>query len=301
MTTSPTFTRHDVSFISDGDSCAAWLYLPDGVTSPPVVILGHGLGATREMRLDAFAERFAAAGIAALAFTYRHFGDSEGEPRQLLSIKRQLADWDAAIEHVKNRDDVDGTRLAVWGSSFGGGHAITVASRHPELAAAVSQCPFTDGLASAKALGPVGSMRLMPLVGRDLLAKARGKQPVRITLAGTPGSKALMTAPDALPGYLALMPEGQTFVNEVAARVVPTITAYRPGRAAKKVASPILFCVCDTDSVTPPEETLAYARTAPKGEIKTYAAGHFDIYLGDAFEAVVADQVEFLTRHLGAR
>ena len=301
MTTPQTFTRHDISFVSDGDACAAWLYLPDGVTSPPVVILGHGLGATRDMRLDAFAERFAAAGIAALAFTYRHFGDSEGEPRQLLSIKRQLADWDAAIEHVKNRDDVDGTRLAVWGSSFGGGHAITVASRHPELAAAVSQCPFTDGLASAKALGPVGSMRLMPLVGRDLLAKARGKEPVRITLAGAPGSQALMTAPDALPGYLALVPEGKPFVNEVAARVVPTITAYRPGRAAKKVASPILFCVCDTDSVTPPAETLAYARTAPKGEIKTYPAGHFDIYLGDAFEAVVADQVEFLTRHLKAR
>lgn len=300
MTTSKTFTRHDISFPSSGDACAAWLYLPDGVVSPPVVILGHGLGATREMRLDGFAERFAAAGIAAVAFTYRHFGDSGGQPRQLLSIKRQLADWDAAIEHVKSRDDVDGTRLAVWGSSFGGGHAITVASRHPELAAAVSQCPFTDGLASARALGPIGSMRLMPLVGRDLFAKARGKEPVRMTLAGTPGSRALMTAPDALPGYLALMPEGQTFVNEVAARVVPTITAYRPGRAAKKVTSPILFCVCDTDSVTPPAETLAYARTAPKGEIKTYPAGHFDIYLGAPFEAVVADQIEFLTRHLKA-
>ena len=301
MTASQTFTRHDISFASGEEHCAAWLYLPDGITSPPVVILGHGLGATREMRLDAFAERFAAAGIAAVAFTYRHFGDSGGQPRQLLSIKRQLADWDAAIEHVKGRDDVDGSRLAVWGSSFGGGHAITVASRHPELAAVVSQCPFTDGLASAKALGPVGSMRLMPLVARDLVAKARGTQPVRITLAGAPGSKALMTAPDALPGYEALMPAGQTFVNEVAARVVPTLTAYRPGRSAKKVVSPILFCVCDTDSVTPPAETLAYARTAPKGEVKTYAAGHFDIYLGDAFEAVVADQVEFLTRHLKAR
>ncbi|KAA1397823.1 alpha/beta hydrolase [Aeromicrobium ginsengisoli] len=300
MSKAKTFTRHDISFLSDGDECAGWLYLPDGIASPPVVILGHGLGATREMRLDAFAERFAAAGIAAVAFTYRHFGDSGGQPRQLLSIKRQLADWDAAIEHVKSRDDVDGTRLAVWGSSFGGGHAITVASRHPELLAAVSQCPFTDGLASAKALGPIGSMRLMPLVGRDLIAKARGKEPVRITLAGAPGSRALMTAPDALPGYLALMPEGQTFVNEVAARVAPTITAYRPGRSAKKVSSPILFCVCDTDSVTPPAETLAYARTAPKGEIKRYAAGHFDIYLGAPFEAVVADQIEFLTRHLKA-
>jgi hypothetical protein len=80
------------------------LALPaDGVINPPVVILGHGLGATREMGLDAFAERFAEAGIAALAFTYRHFGDSGGQPRQLLSIKRQLADWDAAIAHIKTR------------------------------------------------------------------------------------------------------------------------------------------------------------------------------------------------------
>lgn len=293
-------TRLDVAFPSGGDTCAAWLFLPDGVTDPPVVILGHGLGATREMRLDAFAERFARAGVAALAFTYRHFGDSSGQPRQLLSIKRQLADWDAAIAHVKTRDDVDGSRVAVWGSSFGGGHAILVAARHPELRAAVSQCPFTDGVASARTLGPIGTMRLLPTVARDLVAAARHAEPVRITLAGAPGEKALMTAPDALPGYLALVPEQGTFVNEVAARVAPAITRHRPGRSAKKVAMPILFCICDHDSVTPPEETLAYARTAPKAEIKRYDAGHFDIYLGAPFETVIADQVDFLTRHLEA-
>ncbi|MEV4643490.1 alpha/beta fold hydrolase [Saccharopolyspora sp. NPDC049357] len=294
------YSRLDVEFTSGETHCAGWLYLPAGVDNPPVVILGHGLGATREMRLDAFAERFASAGIAALAFTYRYFGDSGGHPRQLLSIKRQLEDWDAAIAHVKSRTDVDAARIAVWGSSFGGGHAIVVASRHPELAAAIAQCPFTDGLASARALGPVGTMRMLPTVGRDLLAMLRQKQPVPITLAGAPGSKALMTAPDALNGYLALVPEDGTFVNEVAARVAPTITKHRPGRAAKNVSSPILFCICEHDSVTPPAETRAFARTAPRGEIKSYDAGHFDIYLGEPFETVVADQTEFLVRHLSS-
>ncbi|WP_238997054.1 hypothetical protein [Mycolicibacterium sp. CBMA 361] len=62
MTSAQSFTRQDVSFASGKDTCAGWLYLPTGVAaSPPVVILGHGLGATREMRLDAFAERFAQA------------------------------------------------------------------------------------------------------------------------------------------------------------------------------------------------------------------------------------------------
>ena len=55
-----------------------------------------------------------------------------------------------------------------------------------------------------------------------------------IPLAGPPGSLALMNAPDALPGYEALLPPDTTFRNEVAARVAPTIMAYRPGRAAKK-------------------------------------------------------------------
>ena len=296
MTAPQPFTRHDVSFSSGDSTCAAWLYLPTGVTSPPVVILGHDLGATREMRLDAFAERFAQAGIAALAFSYRHFGDSGGQPRQLLSIKRQLADWDAAIAWIKACRDVDGTRIAVWGSSFGGGHAITVASRHPELRAAVAQCPFTDGLASALALGPAATLKLAPVLARDLAAKVLGRAPVMIPLAGAPGSLALMNAPDALPGYEALMPAGTTFRNEAAARVAPTIMAYRPGRAAKNINFPILFCVSTTDTVTPPAQTLRYARTAPRGEIKTYDAGHFDFYVGDAFEALVRDQIAFLTR-----
>jgi fermentation-respiration switch protein FrsA (DUF1100 family) len=292
------FTRHDVSFTSGIDTCAAWLYLPTGVTAPPVVILGHGLGATREMRLDAFAERFAQAGIAALAFTYRYFGDSSGHPRQLLSIRRQLADWDAAIAWVKKHPDVDGTRIAVWGSSFGGGHSITVASRHPELVAAVAQCPFTDGVASALALGPTESLKVLPTVARDLASMVFRAPPAMIPLAGPPGSLALMTAPDALPGYQALLSADTTFRNEVAARVAPTIMAYRPGRAAKKIKFPILFCVSNTDTVTPPAKTLRYARTAPRGEIKRHNAGHFDFYLGEPFEVLVRDQVEFLTRHL---
>ncbi|NDZ17685.1 alpha/beta hydrolase [Variovorax sp. WS11] len=292
------FTRHDVRFDSGETYCSAWLYLPVGVERPPVVVLGHGLGAIREMRLDAFSERFAAAGIATLAFTYRYFGDSGGEPRQLMSVKRQLADWEAALAFVKRRADVDGSRLAVWGSSFGGGHAITVASRHPELRAAVSQCPFTDGLASAAALGLKGSLKVTPVVLRDFAAKLLGRPPVMVPITAAPGQPALMNAHDALPGYLALMPKGMSFVNYVAARVIPEIGTYRPGLSAARVKCPILFCVSNSDTVTPPGRTLKLARRAPRGEIKRYDAGHFDFYKGHAFEQLVFDQTRFLTQHL---
>ncbi|MGX9145996.1 hypothetical protein [Mesorhizobium sp. 128a] len=48
--------------------------------------MAHGLGGIKEMRLDAFAERFSDAGYACLVFDYRNFGASEGAPRQLLDI-----------------------------------------------------------------------------------------------------------------------------------------------------------------------------------------------------------------------
>ncbi len=292
------FTRRDIRFNSGETYCSAWLYLPAGVKRPPVVVLGHGLGAVREMRLDAYAERFAAAGIASLAFTYRYFGDSGGTPRQLMSVKRQLADWDAALDYVKGYPDVDGSRIAVWGSSFGGGHAIQVASKHPELKAAISQCPFTDGLASAAALGFGESVKMMPVIFRDYAAKLFGRPPVMVPIAAAPGQPALMNAHDALEGYLALIPKGHKFVNHVAARVIPEIATYRPGRSAAKVKMPILFCVSTTDTVTPPEQTIALASRAPHGEIKRYSAGHFAFYLGEAFEELATDQTAFLTKHL---
>src|SRR6266508_954908 len=116
QTSSETRTRLDVAFPSSGDECRAWLFLPDA-ERPPLVILGHGLGATREYGLEPFARRFADAGIAALVFTYRHFGDSGGQPRQLLDIERQLGDWAAALAYARSLDGIDRDRIALWGTS----------------------------------------------------------------------------------------------------------------------------------------------------------------------------------------
>ena len=121
-----------------------------------------------------------------------------------------------------------------------------------------------------------------------------------IPAAGPPHSAALMTAPDAAPGYLGLVPDAAGFRNEVAARFGLQIVRYRPGREARRVTCPILFCICETDSVAPAGPTKRYAAQAPKGEVRLYDAGHFDIYVGEAFENVVADQIAFLRRHVPA-
>jgi pimeloyl-ACP methyl ester carboxylesterase len=101
----------------------------------------------RRWRLDIYAERFAAAGLAALVFDYRNFGASEGEPRQLLDIGMQQEDWLAAIARARGLDKVDPERIALWGTSHSGGHAVALAAREPRIAAAVvAQVPFADGI-----------------------------------------------------------------------------------------------------------------------------------------------------------
>ncbi|UVO11804.1 alpha/beta fold hydrolase [Mycobacterium sp. SVM_VP21] len=292
-------TREDVSFRSGADRISAWLYRPadPGSSGAPLLVMAHGLGAVRTMRLDAYAERFAAAGYACLVFDYRNFGDSDGAPRQVLDVGRQLADWSAAVDFAHTLAGIDRNRIGLWGTSFGGGHVIATAARL-RVAAVVAQCPFTDGIASARTIPPLTIARISLLALRDLAAARLGNRPVMVATAGRPGEVALMSTPDSYPGYLKLVPQGQNLRNEVAARIGVKILAYRPGRLAAKVSCPILFCVCDTDSVAPPEPTLRYAAKAPRGTVKRYPEGHFDIYVGDAFERVVADQLEFLDRNL---
>ena len=291
--------RTDVTFTSGGETIAAWFWHPGGEGRHPCVVLGHGFSGTRHDGLEAFAERFAAAGLAALAFDYRYFGDSTGEPRQVLDIKRQLDDWQAAIAYVRSRDDVDPDRVAVWGSSFAGGHAITTAARDPRLAAAIAQAPFTDGLVQMKISPPLTGARLTLLGLRDQIASWRGRPPVMIRPTGPPGSLAILTSPDAEPGFAAIVPEDSKWRDEVAARIMLQVGRYRPIRSAAKVRCPLLMCVCDEDQVTPPEPAVKTALAAPKGELRRYPIGHFEIYGGQrGFEQAVSDQTEFLRRHL---
>lgn len=294
-------SRTEISFPSGDASCSAWLYLPDraGPSPAPVLVMGHGLGAIREMRLEAFAERFVTAGYACLVFDYRHFGASEGEPRQLLSVERQLADWQAAVACAKSRPELDPDRVVVWGSSFGGGHAIATAAK-VQVAAAIAQCPFTDGVASVAVIPPATSAKLTALAVRDVIGARRGAPPVMVVLAGEPGSAALMTAPDVVPGYLSLVPEGVEFHNEVAARAVFDVLRYRPGRRAKDVRCPLHVTICDHDSVAPAATTTRLVSRAPRAELVHRPVGHFDIYTGSEFEQVVGDQIGFLRRVVGS-
>ena len=289
--------RQDITFSSANDQCAAWLYLPDSDRPAPILVMAHGLGGVRQMRLDAFAERFCEAGYACLVFDYRFFGASGGEPRQLLDIESQLEDWKNAVKFAQSDTRVDGSKVIVWGSSFSGGHVLKTAATVPGIAGVMSQCPFTNGIASSLALHPISSVKVSFLATLDIFSTLLRNKPVMVNLTGKAGDAALMTAVDAIDGVNNLRPKGNNIIDYVTARFGFMITTYFPGQYASKVKVPTLVTACLKDTVAPVKPTLRYAKKLQQGEVIELDAGHFDIYIGEWFEKNIGFQLNWLERH----
>ena len=190
-----------------------------------------------------FAERFAAAGLDALAFDYRHFGASDGEPRQLLSIPRQLEDYAAAIAFARTLPGVDPARIVRVGllllrRARRGGRGRRRARRRRRS----RRCPAMDGAATLINLAALRRARRsaepLTLAGlRDSLGSLRGAPAGDCCPSSArPGSLAAMTTPDAEPGYRAIT--GPTWRNEVAARIGLTAGALPPRAAGRPPALP---------------------------------------------------------------
>jgi uncharacterized protein len=298
-----------VSFDSGGVRCGAVHLVGEGGAyldeqgRRPCVVLAHGFAGTVDSGLIPYAEGFAAAGLDALAFDYRHFGSSEGEPRQLLSIRAQLEDYAAAIAFARTLEGVDPQRIVVWGSSYSGGHVVAVAVADGRVAAVIAQTPAMDGVATlanvARYAGP-GLLARLVLAGlRDLAGSLAGRPPLMVAVVGPPGSLGAMTSADAEPGYRTIA--GLSWRNEVAARFALGAGSYRPGLQADRLPCPILVQIADHDAVAPVKAAQEAAwRATGRAEVRNYPIGHFDVYTGAPFERALADQVHFLSRHLTA-
>jgi fermentation-respiration switch protein FrsA (DUF1100 family) len=288
--------RTDLTIPVAGETLAAWLYRPaDATGDVPCVVMAHGFSATREEGLAPYAEAFQSAGLAALVFDYRHFGDSTGEPRQLLDIGRQRADYRAAVGYARSLEGIDPSRIVLWGSSFSGGHVMALAQEDPAIAAVIAQAPFTDGLAIIKVTPKGNLLRATADALRDQAGALLGRPPVMLKAVGAPGTYATMTAPEAEPGFTGIVSATSKWRNEVAARVMLFLGTENPARGVDKLQMPLLICACDKDETTPPAGAIKAAERAPRGELKRYPLGHFGIY---THEPARADQVEFLQRHV---
>ncbi len=298
------YTWSEDTFLSRGVECAVRIYRPAvrGEAPVPVIVMAHGFGAVRALRLYAYAEEFAAVGYAVTVFDYRGFGDSHGMPRQLLNVPMQHQDWRAALAHARTLPGVDPERVVAWGTSFAGGHVISVAGQGEPLAAIIAQVPHVSGPAAVRATGFMPSLRVGFVGARDQISAWLGRGPVYVGSAGRPGEAAVMTSPDAVPGMNKLIAESGLedgdYPANVAARIVLKIGLYSPKRWARGVTCPALVQIADEDAVTPRGVAEATAARMAAPTVHVYPGGHFDAYVEPLFASVIADQLAFLRKHV---
>ena len=293
--------RRKLRFASGDDYCAAWHY-PG--TNGACLVMAGGFAVTKEPGTDRFARRFHAAGFSVLAFDYRRIGESGGQPRQVLPIRDQLDDWQAAIDAATALPEVDETKLAIWGFSASGGHVFLVAARNPRLAAAIAQTPNADNVAASRnAARHQKPLALLRFTGRgilDALGGLVGRPPRLVPLVGEPGTVAMLTTPDAFDTGRALDPDGHypEWRREAAARSALRLAFYRPGRYAARVRCPLLVVVADQDQSALAAPAIRAARRAPQAEFALLPGGHYAPFL-DQHEETIAAELSFLRRHLG--
>jgi pimeloyl-ACP methyl ester carboxylesterase len=302
------FSTATVRFTSGGERCVADLYRPDRPADPPVVVMGNGFGMARTVGLPAIAERYAEAGIAALAFDYRHHGDSGGEPRGLVVGDRLVADYGAALDATRRVDGVDGSRAVLWGFSIGGGAALAAAAGETRVRAVVARTPVVDGRAVALARGP-GFLARATLAGlRDRLGGVVGR-PYAVPVAAAPdpdgdgdgdaGGELAALPPAAGAALRDLLPAGVD-PPTVPARSLPALARFRPVADADRIVAPTFLLAGGDDEVVPASSVVAAADTVPRASLLRLPIGHFDAVDagGPDFEEALAHELAFVRRHL---
>lgn len=291
--------RRAVTFVSGDSSCAAWHY-PG--TNGACVVMAGGFAVPRGPATDQFARRFHQAGYTVVAFDYRGLGDSGGEPRLVLPVGRQLADWQAAIEFARSLPEVQERKVALWAFSASGGFVLSVAARNPDLAAVIAQTPNADGLAALRNASrhqkTAAMLRFTARACADVIGSVLGRRPRLVPLVGAPGTVAMLTTPDSLDGNRALHAENYPDWRQlVAARSALRVAFYRPGRYMRRTTVPLLVLVCDDDQTSLAAPAARAARRAPRAELSRMPGGHYEPFL-DGHEHAVAVELDFLRRHV---
>ncbi|MEQ4717792.1 alpha/beta hydrolase [Nonomuraea sp. B19D2] len=293
----------EVTFRSEGVDCAGTLYAPADATGPlPGLVMGNGFANVRQMYLPTYATAFAAAGIAVLTIDYRYLGESGGQPRQQVLPEAQCDDLRNALTWLSERSEVDAGRIGLWGTSFGGGHALRIAALDRRVAAVVAQVPGVGLWRYLRRDEPAVRERFLASALADRLAYARTGEPRPLAITAEEGTESIL-GPDGLDWHRHNEQEHDTFHNWITAHSLDRIAPYDPGAFTEDISpTPLLMIFTDTDTTAPPEVARQiYDRLREPKQLLELSAGHYDVYdVPSVREACINATTKFLVKHLSA-
>jgi len=285
--------RRDVTFDGEGVKLFGWVYRPAGrdAESLPAIVLSHGFSAVIDMDLDRYARAFAAAGFACLAYEHRNWGRSGGWPRFETHPWMQVEDMRAAISFLRTLSGIDPQRIGLWGTSYSGGHALTVAALDRRVRCVVSQVPLVSGERTFESWVPADKReRFMQRLAADRDARARG-EPATLTKAALPGSET--------EEWARLSDTTGVYPNALTLRSLELLRTYEPIAFVARIApTPLLMIVADQDVQTPVAWQLeAFEQAHQPKQLVTLHGRHYDPY-NSLFDASSTAARDWFVQHL---
>ncbi len=282
-------------FASEGAILRGALYLPQGNGPFPIVVLAHGFSAVAA-QLEPQARAFAAAGFAAFVYDNPGFGLSGGSPRQEVDPVRQVRGYRDAVSYVRTLPGLDPERIAIWGSSFSGGHVLQAGAMDRRVRVVISQAPFISGWELIGGWPNAEDVIAMTQAERE--ARAAGAEPTVMRVVGKPDEPCALPGEDGYAYFTGT--GGPTWKNEITLSSLELARAHEPAKWIERLAPrPLLMIVADNDLVTPTAHALAaFERAGSPKQLVRVAGGHFDVYAGAGFDTATAATIAWLKAHL---
>jgi uncharacterized protein len=299
------FERRDVTFLSQGVKCAAWYYVPSGSKESkkrPAIVMAHGFSAVKESYLDNYADKFAEAGFVVLVFDYRHFGASEGEPRQQLFWYDQIKDYRNAITWISLQPEVDSNRIGVWGTSYSGGHVLHLAAFDKRVRAVVSQVPVSNVWESYFAtLPPDAIANISAWHAQARTQRMMSGEVVYFPVVAPEGQPSVLPQPESYQWFMEMGKRAPRWENRVSVESLETGMDYDPTAYIHLISpTPLLMVIASEDIVTPTEqEKKAFSRAREPKKLVVVPGRHFDAYHGPKHMQFFTPQLEWFQQHLG--
>jgi fermentation-respiration switch protein FrsA (DUF1100 family) len=124
--------KEKVHFQSEGLKVVGTLFRPQNSkeeeVSLPAILVADAMSGVKEQVAGQYAERIAKDGYVTLVLDHRHFGESEGEPRQHEDPAKKLEDFKNAISFISSLKGIDRERIGACGISMGGGYMLQLAA-----------------------------------------------------------------------------------------------------------------------------------------------------------------------------
>lgn len=294
--------RKDIAFQSAGLTCRGWFFTGEGRGPRPTVVMSHGVTAVKEQHLESYAESFAAEGYSVLVFDYRYLGASDGEPRGRVIPQLQHDDIRAALTCISQHPDVDANRIALWGTSYSGGHALFVGALDPRVKAVLVQVPAINITHSLIALisRPVFDGLLGKLADDHAVRNAGGLGDT-IPVVAEAGQPAFLASEDAYQWFTNAAKIAPNWLNSVSMESIARAAEYVPDALIELIAPrPLLMQVASKDSLIPINlARQAFHRAGEPKRLEVFDCGHFDPYHCEPWHShFLAGQVRWLKEHL---